>query len=82
MTRALNLYKRHSQADLVSMQAMVASDPANRNPDGGIFIHTAQARRKLDDIAQAITFHLDDSRTAAGRPVPTDGYSGRQSKRR
>lgn len=82
MTRALNLYKKHSQAELLGMQAAIASDPANRNTAGGIFLHTAAARRRLDDIAQAITFHLDDSRTAAGRPVPTDGFSGRKSNRR
>lgn len=82
MTRALTLYQRHSQAALVEMQSKLCADPASRNMDGGPQIYIDSVRRKLSDIAQAITYHLEDKRSAAGNPVPTNGYSGRNAKRR
>lgn len=82
MTRALTLYQRHTQAELLQMQADIGADPANRNTGGGIRIYTAAASRKLADIASAITHHLSDKRAAVGNPVTADGYSGRQTNRR
>ena len=39
-------------------------------------------RQKAEEIRYAITDKLAQKRAAAGDPVPTNGYSGRQSKRR
>jgi len=64
------------------MQAAISNDPANRNTDGGIHLFVPKARKKLSDIAEAITYHLADKRAAAGKPVVADGYSGRKSNRR
>lgn len=64
------------------MQTAVCADPANKNPGGGIHLYTKQARRKLDQIARAITFQMAERRTAAGNPVAADGYSGSTKKRR
>jgi hypothetical protein len=78
---ALRLYGKHTMAELVELQKAVTSDPANQIKDS-IYLYCPKARKKLADIAQAITWHLADKRAADGRPVPTNGYSGRQSNRR
>ena len=78
---AISLYKKHSKAELVAMDGQVSADPKNKNVAGGIFLHTPAARRLLNDIGQAITFHLADERTKAGNPVPCAGYSGRKSNK-
>ncbi|MBG6083106.1 hypothetical protein [Rubrivivax gelatinosus] len=82
MTRALQLYRKYSQEELVRMQEALCADPQSRNTSGGIYLYTAPVRRKLADIAQGITYHLVDRRAAAGQTVVVDGYSGRNSKRR
>ena len=79
---AAALYRKHTQTELQVMQTEISNDPVNRNPEGGIYMYTRSAQKKLDAIALAITFHLADKREAAGDPVPCNGYSGRQSKRR
>lgn len=81
MTAALSLYKKYGQDELLRMQASIEADPACRNTKGGIHMYEPRARRKLSDIAQAITFHMADRRAEAGRPVPADGYSGRNQNR-
>ena len=82
MATAVSLYKRHSKAALLQMQQAISEDPASKATGGGLFLHTAPARKKLDEVASAITMHMADDRAAAGRPVPTCGYSGRQTNRR
>lgn len=79
---AIRLYKKYSKEQLLLLQDQISGAPENRNTDGSMFLYTAQARKKLDAIAQAITFHLADQREAAGMPVPTCGYSGQQQNRR
>lgn len=78
---AISLYSKKTKAELLAMQAAIQDDPANRNTHG-IYIYKPAARKKLDAIAVAITMHLDDERTAAGRTVNRAGYTGRQTKRR
>ena len=39
-------------------------------------------RQRIDELRWAITFKLAEARTQRGDPVPTNGYSGRNSKRR
>lgn len=64
MTRAYNLYKRHTQDALVTMQKAIREDPAARMPSGAgsIWLFKPRHHKKLGDIAQAITFHLGDKK--------------------
>lgn len=78
MAKANDLYRRHDQEALLRMSAQIEADPENSAELGSIFLYSAAARRKLADIAQAISFHMADTRERAGRPVPTAGYSGRK----
>lgn len=79
---AATLYAKHDQAALLALARQVEADPANRNPAGSVAIFTPAASRKLGAIAHAIAMHQADRRAAAGQPVPTSGYSGRQTNRR
>lgn len=78
---AVGLYQKHSMAELVELRLRITGDPANQQT-GSIYLYTPKARKRLNDIDRAITWHLSDKREAEGRPVPTEGYSGRQSNRR
>ena len=64
--RAIRLYEQNTLDQLVAL--MESTEP-----------HRYQLRA---DIDRAITWHLDDRRKAAGDPVPTCGYSGRNSNKR
>jgi len=81
MSTAATLYARHSKADLLAMQQRVSDDPANK-AQAGLSMYTSAAHKRLTLIAAAIAMHMADARAAQGRPVPTCGYSGRQSNRR
>jgi len=74
--------KGFTNAQLHEMQEAIEADPKNQNPPGSLCRFTPAAIRKLDEIGWAITDNLADSRKAAGNPVVTDGYSGRQTNRR
>jgi hypothetical protein len=76
---AVRLYERHTMHELVAMAQALRDDPVNRAE--GLYLYTPQTRRKLDAIAQAITWHCADNRAARGNPVTADGYSGRQCNR-
>jgi hypothetical protein len=76
---SVRLYERHTTPELVAMAQALRDDPANRAQ--GLYLYTPQTRRKLDAIAQAIAWHSADKRAAAGEPVNTEGYSGRQCNR-
>lgn len=78
---ALTLYKKHSQAELLAMDRKLTEDPASKSTDGGIFMHTPKVRKATAQIAQAIAWHMEDTRAAKGDPVKVNGYSGRQSNR-
>lgn len=51
-------------------------------PGNSIWKFKPHVRKKLDAIDRAITDRLAEKRAAAGRPVPTCGYSGRQTNKR
>lgn len=78
---ALALYRKHSKAVLVELDAEVSAAPANKNLAGGLFLHTPAARKLLANIGRAISFHMEDDRAKAGNPVPCAGYSGRRSNK-
>lgn len=79
---AVKLYTKYSQEDLVRLMEDIQSRPENHMPAGSVYLYTPNARKKLENITRAITWHLADKRAAAGRPVLADGYSGRNCNRR
>lgn len=81
MSAAHKLYEKHSQDELVAMQEAICADPASKAQSGQLRIYTAAASKRLDAIAQAITWKLEDKRRTQGNLVPTSGYSGRNSNK-
>jgi len=83
VTSALVLYRRHTKSALLDLMQKLDQDPESKMPPGagGIHLLTPKARRLSTALAQAIAWHMEDERNAAGRPIPTCGYSGRQSNR-
>lgn len=81
MTRALSLYRRFDKAVLVEMARLVESNPESLEQPGGLFRFKPDARRKLDAISRAITWHMQDERQIAGMAVEVSGYTGRGSNR-
>lgn len=67
--------------ELLAMQQAIEADPANKQ-NGGLYLYTPKARKKLDAIARQITHNMAMKRAAEGNPVVCDGYSGRQKNRR
>lgn len=65
MSRGLTLYRKHSTEELHAMQERIKADPANRMPKGSVYLYTTKARKELDAIAWAITYHMQDRKEAA-----------------
>ncbi len=67
------------------MRDAVTSDPKNANPEHAagrsIYLYTPAARKRLDELAWAVTYKLRQLREERGDPVVADGYSGRGSNR-
>lgn len=67
---ATRLYRENTADQLVALAASLRDNPANANParavDPGasIWLYTKETHRRLDAIAQAITWHLGDAREA------------------
>jgi hypothetical protein len=78
---ALSLYKKHSQSELIALDQAISDDPVNFAPAGGIFRFTPKAQKRMSDIAQAISFHMADTREISGDHVKVSGYTGRTSNR-
>jgi len=49
---------------------------------GQMCMETVGNKKQSDILAWAVTLRLAANRAAAGNPVPTCGYSGRQTNRR
>jgi hypothetical protein len=60
---APDLYKRYTLEDLQNMAAAIREDPDNQQ-SGSLYLYTPKARKKLDAIAYAITWHLRDRKEA------------------
>lgn len=75
MTRSYTLYTRYSQEQLAAMQAEICapyvgsvnrySRVGNTPTPNGIYLHPRKVRDKLDAIAQAITWHMQNARKQA-----------------
>lgn len=65
---AVKLYRKYSIDELQAMAAKIKADPANQYARNSvqratsIYLYTPAARRKLDAIAWAITYHLQENR--------------------
>ena len=62
---SVKLYRNLSMSELTALQQQVQVDPKSRNPahaTGSIYLYTKAARRKLDAISWAMTYHLQDAR--------------------
>ena len=70
-SRAYRLYQKHTIEELAKMNRQIGDDPTSHNPQhdpthqdprrNSIQIYTPAARAKMSDIAQAITWHLQDA---------------------
>lgn len=76
----MNLLNKTNE-QLHTLRELIENNPDNRE-HGKLWLYKTKARRKLDQIAWAITHNLAEARAKAGNPVACDGYSGRQQKRR
>jgi hypothetical protein len=59
------LYRNLTVEQLGELRRQVEADPKSANPmhgKGSIYLYTPAARRKLDAIAWAITYHLEDKK--------------------
>lgn len=68
--KPVDLYRNLSIGQLGELRAAVEGDPASANPAharGSIYLYTPSARRKLDAIAWAITYHLQDAKQCPPR---------------
>ena len=74
--------KGKTNSELIAIREEICSDSSNLNTPGGIFIYTAKARKKLDEIDRAITANIKEARSLSGNPVVECGYSGRQTNKR
>jgi hypothetical protein len=68
--------------ELNALRLVIEQDPENRAPRGELYLYTKAARVKLDAIARQVTRNIAFKRAAEGRPIVTDGYSGRKCNRR
>lgn len=78
---ALSLYKKHTQSELIALDQAISDDPVNLAPAGGIFRFTTKSRKRMSEIAEAISFHMADTRERSGDYVTVTGYTGRPSNR-
>lgn len=51
-----------SMEELIALRKKIEGDPKSKNPKGGFNIYTKAAKKKLDDIAWAITYKLQEKK--------------------
>ena len=71
-----------TNAELVQLAQQIRELPEYQMPSGSFWLYTEKARKLLRRIDWAIYENLKEARALAGNPIPTSGYSGRQTKRR
>lgn len=59
---ATDLFGRYSMEQLVEMEAAMRIDSANKTPLGSFWLYTKKARKKMGEIAWAITYHLQQKK--------------------
>lgn len=73
---SVKLYTKYSIAELQEMEKKIKEDPKNQLT-GQFYLYTPSARKKLDAIAWAITYHLRDAKIARGESINDSGYTGK-----
>lgn len=73
---SVKLYNKYSIAELQEMEKKIKEDPKNQL-SGQFYLYTPSARKKLDAIAWAITYHLRDTKIARGESINDSGYTGK-----
>ncbi|AQT06662.1 hypothetical protein [Acetobacter persici] len=62
----VKLYQNYSTSELVKMKQEIEAKPENLNPQHlegtSIYIYTKSARKKLDALSWAISYHLADKK--------------------
>lgn len=81
LTRAWQLHDTKTQDELVAMITEVENNPASKAGKCGAYLYNRKAMQLLADIGEAISYHMADTRSAAGTPVEANGYSGRITNR-
>lgn len=78
---AVKLYKKYSIDELQKLDQEIRDNQENQLV-GEFYLYTKKARKKLEAISWAITYHLKDLREARGEKVSNGaGYTGRKSNR-
>lgn len=78
---AIKLYHKYSIEELTKMMETIKNNPENQLI-GQFYLYTEKARKKLDVISWAITYHLKDLRIARGENISNgEGYTGRKQNR-
>lgn len=78
---AVKLYKKYSIDELQKLAQEIRDNPENQLV-GEFYLYTKKARKKLDEISWAITYHLKDLKEAMGEKVSDGaGYTGRNSNK-
>lgn len=54
-------YYKYSMEELLEMQQKIQDNPKNQKK-GGFYLYTREARKKLDDIAWAITAKIRENK--------------------
>lgn len=86
-SRAYRWHKRYTVEELLQLRAKIeAEHPIQEGVHyDGIYLYPKNVRSKFDDIAQAIAWHTEEHRKAAGeKPFEHDQYIGigiRQNRR-
>lgn len=73
---SVKLYNKYSIEELQAMEKKIKEDPKNQLT-GQFYLYTPSARKKLDTIAWAITYHLRDIRESKGEYINESGYTGK-----
>jgi hypothetical protein len=72
---AVKLYNKYTIEELGKMEDEIRSKPENRQD--GFYIYTKKARKNLDAVAWAITYHIRENRIKKGEFIREDGYTGK-----
>jgi len=72
---AVKLYNKYTIEELQKKMNEIQNNPKNKQE--GFYLYTKQARKNLDTISWAITYHLQDLRKARGEEIRQDGYTGK-----
>ena len=78
--QSFKLYNKYTKEELLAMAKLIEVNEENHETDKkSIYKFKPDARKRLDEIAQAITWHMEDARNLSNNPVAVSGYTGRKT---